>query len=61
MIYLSIGWGTTEFTGPRSDVLLKTDVDVISPTDCTLQTGATLNQICTFRTGHDACQVTVNS
>lgn len=52
-----LGWGTTEFTGPKSDVLLKTDVDILTISDCYSRANGTVDQICTYRAGHDACQV----
>ncbi|GLV36463.1 uncharacterized protein CBL_08040 [Carabus blaptoides fortunei] len=51
-----LGWGTTEFTGPKSEVLLKTNVTVLSPTDCKEKMNGTLRQMCTYAPGHDACQ-----
>lgn len=51
------GWGTTEFTGPKSNVLLKTDVNVVDPMTCASKTGGNADQMCTYKAGHDACQV----
>ncbi|XP_017784093.1 PREDICTED: venom serine protease-like [Nicrophorus vespilloides] len=54
-----LGWGTTEFSGPKSDVLLATNVSVIPNDECqrALHMNMVFNsQICTYAQGRDACQ-----
>ncbi|XP_017774228.1 PREDICTED: venom serine protease 34-like [Nicrophorus vespilloides] len=52
-----LGWGTTEFSGPVSDVLLKANVTVYSNTDCRHSIIDLLpNQMCTSTYKTDACQ-----
>ncbi|XP_069668930.1 venom serine protease 34-like [Periplaneta americana] len=53
-----LGWGTTEQAGPKSDVLLQTKLYIIPLKNCTDTFGSkvTSNQICTFKSGTDACQ-----
>jgi hypothetical protein len=56
-----LGWGTIEYTGMKSDVLLGTSLDVIDISRCQQVFGSkvsTTNQLCTYRSGTDACQVT---
>lgn len=59
--YVTIaGWGTTQFAGPKSTVLLKATVIVDSSNNC-LQyyPSLTANQICTkpqYNSNSDACQ-----
>nr|AFZ78857.1 trypsin-like serine protease [Coptotermes formosanus] len=54
-----LGWGTTEYTGPKSDRLMGTQLDVVNVTRCQQTFGSkvsTTNQLCTYRSGTDACQ-----
>ncbi|KAJ9578624.1 hypothetical protein L9F63_005114, partial [Diploptera punctata] len=54
-----LGWGTIEQAGAKSDVLLKTQLDVKDIAMCQEVFGnetVSNNQICTFRSGTDACQ-----
>ncbi|XP_047035703.1 venom serine protease 34-like isoform X3 [Helicoverpa zea] len=51
-----LGWGTKFFGGPKSNVLLKADVDVISQSVCRNQIQVTDRQMCTYTPGKDACQ-----
>ncbi|KAG8243276.1 hypothetical protein J6590_048419 [Homalodisca vitripennis] len=54
-----LGWGTTEFGGPRSRVLQKGTVDLINIQDCKNSYGETIEpytQLCTYRQSVDACQ-----
>ena len=52
------GWGTTEFGGPLSNTLLKTDVNVISNSQCaaTFSQASSNNYLCTFYQDRDTCQ-----
>ncbi|KAJ8710032.1 hypothetical protein PYW07_009398 [Mythimna separata] len=52
-----VGWGTTFFGGPTSNVPLKADLDVITQTACR-STGAQITdrQMCTYTSGKDSCQ-----
>ncbi|GLH11370.1 Venom serine protease 34 [Gryllus bimaculatus] len=52
------GWGTTEFGGATSNVLLKADLYVQSPAQCSAVFGNTVSyrQMCTYNYGKDACQ-----
>jgi len=59
-----LGWGTTEYTGEKSNVLMGTQLDVVDISRCQQVWGnhvSTTNQLCTYRSGTDACQVTHNS
>ncbi|KAJ4438126.1 hypothetical protein ANN_14065 [Periplaneta americana] len=53
-----LGWGTTQQGGPKSDVLLQTELYIIPLENCTNTFGSkvTSNHICTFNAGTDACQ-----
>uniref|UniRef100_A0A2A4JCN2 Peptidase S1 domain-containing protein n=1 Tax=Heliothis virescens TaxID=7102 RepID=A0A2A4JCN2_HELVI len=51
-----LGWGTKFFGGPKSNVLLKANVDVISQSTCRNQVQVTDRQMCTYTPGKDACQ-----
>ncbi|XP_033225818.1 venom serine protease 34-like [Belonocnema kinseyi] len=52
-----LGWGTTEFAGPTSNILQKAKVSVINLSKC-LNTFPNLvdSQMCTLGQGTDACQ-----
>lgn len=52
-----VGWGTTFFGGPSSNVPLKADLDVLSQSTCRSR-GVPVNdrQMCTFTPGKDSCQ-----
>ena len=55
-----LGWGTLEYTGMKSDKLQGTDLDVVNISRCQQVFGSkvsTTNQLCTYRSGTDACQV----
>lgn len=52
----ALGWGTTEFTGPKSEVLLKTDLQVLDYYECYTREGGTILQMCSYKAGHDSCQ-----
>lgn len=54
-----LGWGTLEYTGAKSDKLMGTQLDVVNISRCQQTFGSkvsTTNQLCTYRTGTDACQ-----
>ncbi|XP_067005298.2 venom serine protease [Anabrus simplex] len=53
-----LGWGSTRYGAATSNVLMGTDLIVISPAECTSAYGDTVTtkQICTFNQGKDACQ-----
>ncbi|XP_047520561.1 venom serine protease-like [Pieris napi] len=52
-----LGWGTIFIGGPKSDVLQKVQVDVISQNDCSKYVSSlTPRQLCTYTPGKDACQ-----
>lgn len=54
-----LGWGTTEFSGPKSDTLQAVNLTVIPTTQCKSDLPDNVissNQICTFAPGKDACQ-----
>ncbi|XP_055697456.1 venom serine protease-like [Phlebotomus papatasi] len=52
------GWGTTEFSGPRPNILQKVQLNVISQPQCQSVLGSAINNnhICTFTTNKDTCQ-----
>ncbi|KAK7794177.1 hypothetical protein R5R35_005374 [Gryllus longicercus] len=52
------GWGTTEFGGATSNVLMKADLYVQSPAQCSAVFGNAVSyrQMCTYNYGKDACQ-----
>lgn len=52
------GWGTTEYGGPLSSYLRKTDVGVIANSVCddTFAVAASNDFICTYGNGKDTCQ-----
>jgi len=59
-----LGWGTLEYTGPKSDRLMKTQLDVVDINKCQQVFGSkvsTTSHLCTYRSGTDACQVTHSS
>lgn len=55
-----LGWGTTEFTGPQSKVLLAANLSIVSNPYCQAEYAGRnqifATQICTFTEGKDACQ-----
>ncbi|XP_054262971.1 venom serine protease-like isoform X1 [Macrosteles quadrilineatus] len=54
-----LGWGTTEFGGPRSRVLRKVDLQIIDIQSCIDAYGSDIDpytQLCTYRENADACQ-----
>lgn len=53
----AIGWGTLEFSGPKSDKLMKVNLDVINDREC-LERGMkiTVGHMCTYTRGKDTCQ-----
>ncbi|KAJ8710844.1 hypothetical protein PYW08_009359 [Mythimna loreyi] len=52
-----VGWGTTYFGGPTSNVPLKVDLDVLQQSTCrTSGAQVTDRQMCTFTRGKDSCQ-----
>ncbi|XP_058461897.1 venom serine protease 34-like isoform X2 [Malaya genurostris] len=53
----AVGWGSTDFGDPKSNVLLKVSLTVIDPSKCyaTFKNYA-ITQICTFVPGKDTCQ-----
>ncbi|XP_046828197.1 venom serine protease-like [Vespa crabro] len=56
-VVTALGWGTTSFGGPKSDVLMKVDLHVISTKQCNKKfPDVRNNQLCTFDKGKDACQ-----
>lgn len=53
----ALGWGTTEFAGAKSEVLMKVNLHVISTHQCArYQPKASSKQICTYEKGKDSCQ-----
>lgn len=55
------GWGTTEFSGPKSKTLQKVDLRTTSMARCKADNvNANENTICTFATDKDSCQVSGN-
>lgn len=53
------GWGTTEFSGPKSDTLQAVNLSVVPVARCAGELPdnvITTSQICTFAPGKDACQ-----
>ncbi|XP_049806154.1 venom serine protease-like [Schistocerca nitens] len=52
----ALGWGTTSFGGPLSDVLMETNLTVISPSACDSNAATAEYRVCTYRNGTDACQ-----
>lgn len=59
LIYLHLGWGTTEFSGPKSDTLQAVNLSVVSNAQCAQDLSDNVivqSQICTFAPGKDACQ-----
>lgn len=54
-----LGWGTLEYTGAKSDRLMETQLDIVDTSRCQQTFGSkvsTTNQLCTYRSGTDACQ-----
>lgn len=57
-----IGWGTTSFGGPISDVLQKVQLDVVPQNKCIAsfsKTAESGKQFCTYTQGKDTCQVLI--
>lgn len=57
--HFSTGWGQTEYTGPKSDVLLKVSLTVTTNNYCSQMHPSmiiTSNQMCTYTPGKDTCQ-----
>lgn len=53
-----VGWGTTSFGGPTSNRLKKANMQAISNSQCSASMSNIISQqICTFNSGHDSCQV----
>ncbi|KAK1131810.1 hypothetical protein K0M31_015967 [Melipona bicolor] len=53
-----LGWGTTDFGGPPSDILQKVTVSVLTNQQCSkIYPNVTTNQICTYAEGKDSCQM----
>ncbi|KOX72962.1 Venom serine protease 34 [Melipona quadrifasciata] len=53
-----LGWGTTDFGGPPSDILQKVTVSVLTNQQCSkIYPNVTTNQICTYAKGKDSCQM----
>ncbi|XP_037043228.1 venom serine protease-like isoform X2 [Bradysia coprophila] len=51
------GWGSTEYGGPISDVLLKVDLKVLSNAQCRAKyPDVTSSQMCTYANEKDTCQ-----
>lgn len=58
--FLNTGWGTTEFGGPRSKVLMKTNLELVNIKKCVNAYGSNIEpstQLCTYTANTDACQV----
>ncbi|KAK4884987.1 hypothetical protein RN001_001258 [Aquatica leii] len=56
---IALGWGTIEFTGPRSEVLQKVDLTVIQNSKCQQELTNTKifnSELCTYGEDKDACQ-----
>lgn len=55
---LKLGWGTTDFSGPTSDILQKVTVSVFTNLQCSkTYPHITTDEICTYAKGKDSCQV----
>ncbi|KAK9309603.1 hypothetical protein QLX08_000821 [Tetragonisca angustula] len=53
-----LGWGTTDFGGPPSDILQKVTLSVLTNQQCSkTYPNITRNQICTYAEGKDSCQM----
>lgn len=53
-----LGWGTTSFGGPPSDILQKVTVSVLTNLQCTkFYPDLTPQQMCTYAKDKDACQM----
>lgn len=55
----ALGWGTMEFTGPKSNTLQGVNLTIISNTDCAQKSTSQPifeSQICTYAPHKDACQ-----
>ncbi|KAF5301217.1 hypothetical protein FQA39_LY10803 [Lamprigera yunnana] len=55
----ALGWGTTEFTGPKSDVLQKVNLTVVSTDMCMQELPSTKifnSFLCTYGDEKDTCQ-----
>jgi hypothetical protein len=60
VLLCSLGWGTTEQGGPKSDKLMEAELNVVNIAACQAAFGSkvsTSDQLCTFGAGTDACQV----
>jgi Trypsin len=45
----AVGWGTQEFAGPSSSILMKVNLNVISNTECAKKMqNIDITKICTF-------------
>ncbi|KAK5647781.1 hypothetical protein RI129_002673 [Pyrocoelia pectoralis] len=56
---LALGWGTTEFTGPRAKELQKVNLTIVSNSKCQeelLNAKIFSSVLCTYGDGKDACQ-----
>lgn len=59
-VLFAAGWGSTEFGGPLSSVLLHVGLNVISQAQCSVRYPNVVDsQLCTFTPGKDACQVDI--
>ncbi|XP_055606903.1 venom serine protease-like [Uranotaenia lowii] len=54
----AVGWGSTDFADPKSNVLLKVELPVVDPSLCsaTYNNFNSTSQICTLASGKDTCQ-----
>ncbi|KAL3287985.1 hypothetical protein HHI36_002439 [Cryptolaemus montrouzieri] len=53
----ALGWGSEEFSGPRSEVLKEVTLNVISNSQCrNTEKDVTDRQICTYAPNKDSCQ-----
>lgn len=54
----AVGWGTTAFAGPTSNILKKATLTVISNSQCnTSYPNISSSQMCTYTPGSDTCSV----
>ncbi|XP_044744420.1 venom serine protease-like isoform X2 [Coccinella septempunctata] len=53
----ALGWGSEEFSGPRSEVLQEVTLNVISNQQCSYtEKNITDKQLCTYASNKDSCQ-----
>lgn len=57
------GWGDLDFGGPKSDVLNKVNLTVISNQECSTRLNSTITRqkMCTYTPSKDTCQVSMRT